>query len=372
MGFWHTGYMEFHEPSGEEWLVAHEPAPPTFPCTHCGISFLTESDLRLHLFAGHSTVRPRLVYRGRECGRSRLAVTTETWPDDWVITNARNISVNSRSMPADQASDFLASQRDGVSVVVLDNGAVPQTFEFEFALADEEDLQGVDDALQRLIEGGELSPRTVHDFIERSKRHRTAKRYLEGLASYFYGVLARENASDHVDRQGVGYEGKYDRAVSMLGAFDRPPAEAICGIVAFHYNQFTRAMAKTKSQRVANVSLRFQAMTGGSEWEVNALSSLEHSSLDHALSDSLIDSVLAWSAVALDGSAIQEVQELEAALNSQRREDQFKLSLVAAEHYLARGDHTTAAKHAENLRHTRHAETWYTGLRRRLQGAPRQ
>ena len=120
------------------------------------------------------------------------------------------------------------------------------------------------------------------------------------------------------NRPGAGYQGKYDRAVGILGAFDRPPAEAICGIVAFHYNQFDRAMTKTKSQRVAEVSLRFQAMLTGAHWLDGDLSSSPHSSLDFALSDSLIEQVLEWSALPLDGSASGRVVELVENLASQR------------------------------------------------------
>jgi hypothetical protein len=217
-----------------------------------------------------------------------------------------------------------------------------------------------------------LSRRTILDFIERSKKHRSARRYLEGLSTYLYGVVARERSSesDLVGRPGdAGYAGKYDRAVSMLGDFDRPPAEAICGMVAFHYNQFVRAMAKTKSQRVANVSLRIQAMISGSTWDRSDLSSLEHSSLDHALSDSMIDQVLKWGAIPLDGSANLFAREIDAELKSHRPEDQFKLRFVAVEHYLAAGDPEAASCHAEALRHSRDTESWYTDFRGRLEGA---
>jgi hypothetical protein len=192
------------------------------------------------------------------------------------------------------------------------------------------------------------------------------------LANYLYGVLAREGAAEPGLADGsasVSYQGKYDRAVGILGAFDRPPAEAICGIVAFHYNQFDRAMTKTKSRRVAEVSLRFQAMLKGAPWLDGDLSSSPHSSLDFALSDSLIEQVLKWSALPLDGSASDQVIELTAALHSQRPYDALKLHMVAAEHLRAAGDLTSAAQHAEQLRHLRSTEGWYADFRSRVQGA---
>ena len=372
MGFWHTGYMEFHEPTGEGFGLQSETAPPAYPCPKCGLEFSSERDLRVHSFAGHATPRPMLVFRGRECGRSRLTITTKTSPAQWVMKNAQLVTVNGRSVTPRRAAAFLSSQRSGVSDVVLTNDDVSQTFQFKFSLAEETDLQGVDAALARLIDGGELSLRSIDDFIMRSKPYPTASRYLSGLAEYLYGVLARESTAEPrpVDESvGAGYQGKYDQAVGILGAFDRPPAEAICGIVAFHYNQFDRAMTKTKSRRVAEVSLRFQAMLKGEHWLDGDLSSSPHPSLDSALSDSLIEQVLKWSAVPLDGSASDQMAELTANIQSQRPGDAFKLHMVAAEHFLATRDPTSAARHAEWLRHSRRTEAWYTDFRSRLQGA---
>ena len=375
MGFWHTGYMEFHEPTGEGSFASAAPLPPSYPCPTCGLEFSSERDFRVHAFEGHATPRPILVLRGRECGSSRLTVTAETSTGDWVTKNAQSVAVNGRLTAADQAVAFLASQRSGVTDVTLTNGDVSRTFEFEFALADEADLDGVDAALDRLIDGGELGFRAIDDFIMRSKRYPTASRYMSGLANYLYGVLAREGAAEVgiLDKScDLGYQAKYDQAVGTLGSFDRAPAEAICGIVAFHYNQFDRAMTKTKSQRVAEVSLRFQAMLRGEHWPSGDLSLSPHTSLDFALSDSVIEQVLEWSAVALDGTAAADVADLVANLVWQRPYDAFKLHMVAAEHCLSAGDLTSALQHAEWLRHGRITEGWYRGFRRRVQGVSGQ
>lgn len=375
MGFWHTGYMEFHEPTGEGSLAPAAPVPPTYPCSSCGLEFSSERDLRVHRFEGHATPRPILVLQGRECGRSRLTLSTETSTADWVIQNARSVAVNKRLTTVDQAVAFLASQRSGVTEVTLTNGELSRTFQFEFTLADDADLGGVDAALCRLIDGGELSLRSIDDFIMRSKRYPTASRYTSGLANYLYGVLAREGAPESgilENSQGLGYEAKYDRAVGTLGSFDRPPAEAICGIVAFHYNQFDRAMTKTKSQRVADVSLRFEAMLKDESWPIGDLSLSPHTSLDFALSDSVIEQVLEWSAVALDGTAAGDVAELVANLERQRPPDAFKLHMVAAEHYLAVGDFDNAVQHADWLRHSRNTEGWYGRFRLRVEGVSGQ
>jgi hypothetical protein len=372
MGFWHTGYFEFHEPTEEGSGAPRQPRPPSFPCPICGVEFSSEADLRIHTFEGHPTERPVLVLNGRECGQGRLTITYETAASDWVIRNAGAVWINGHPMSVWEAVDFVSAQRHGVVDVTLGNGNVQLDFHFEFALADADDLEGVDAALQHLVGGAELSPRTIDDFIMRSKRYPTGWRYYSGLADYLYGVFAREKDAESVagaDRAGARYEERYNGAVEILGTFDRPPAEAICGIVAFHYNQFERAMTKTRSQRVAEVSMRFQAMLRGENWQRGNLALSPHTSLDFALSDSVIEQVLEWSALPLDGTAAaRDVTTMVANIGMQRPSDALKLHLIAAEHYLAAGSLPSAAQHAEQLRHGRTTEGWYSDFQHRLQG----
>lgn len=372
MGFWHTGYMEFHEATGDGPDAHIEPRPITFSCTKCQVEFSTPRDLRVHSFEGHTVQRPVLVFKGRECGKSRLTITAKTSEKDWAIRNADSIQINGVATSIPRAVEVLASQRSGVLDVCLVGSDTVHSSQFEFVFAEEGDLEGVDAALARFMDGGELSVRSIDDFIMRSQSYWTAKRYQSGLADYLYGVLAREGVSESGVRSysrdgGGGYEGKYDQAVGILGAFDRPPAEAICGIVAFHYNQFQRAMTKTKSQRVAEVSLRFQALLRGQPWRSPGLLQVTHSSLDSALSDSVIEQVLAWSAIPLDGTAANSVAELVSQIDTQLPRDAFKLHLVAAEHALAAGELASASLHGERLRYSREAATWYTDFRQRLQ-----
>lgn len=369
MGFWHTGYMEFHEPTGGEgWARPAKPTPPAYPCRRCGLIFSSEQDLHVHAFGGHSIRRPILVLMGRECGRSRLTVTTPTSPANWVTRNAQRAAVNGRRVAPEEIAPLLSAQRSGVFDVELANDSIVQEFQFEFNLAEEDDLWGVDAALEHLIEGHELDLRAIDKFIMQGKRHLSASRYMAGLADYLYGVLRREGIDPAIPVN-ASYEAKYDQAVGVLGAFDRPAAEAICGLVGFHYNQFDRAMIKTRSERVAAVSLRLQAMLARKPWIPDDLSSAPHTSLDIALSDSVIDRVLQWCAIPLDGSAKGRAADIVAALPEQRPNDALKLRLIVAEHFLAAGDLDAALRQAEELRHHQKTEHWYANFRSRVEGA---
>jgi hypothetical protein len=181
LGFWHTGYMEFHEPTGGGGGGLFGPLPlPTFPCAACGLIFQSERDLRVHSFHGHVMRRPILMFKGRECGRSRLIITSQIAPSDWVVHAAQSASINGTQMSVDAAIELLSVQRAGVVDVALANDGIVREFEFEFGVADEADLDGVDGALRHLIDGGELSRGAINDLIMRAGKFPTAVRYSSG------------------------------------------------------------------------------------------------------------------------------------------------------------------------------------------------
>ena len=133
---------------------------------------------------------------------------------------------------------------------------IVQEYQFEFSIAEEEDLRHVDEALARFIYRRTLSLQAIEEFIQQAKEFKSARHYLSGIADYLYGVLAREreDLANKDYRECLDYQSKYDQAVNKLGMFDRQPAEAICGLVAFHYNHFDIAMKKTHSMRVSTIS----------------------------------------------------------------------------------------------------------------------
>lgn len=370
MGFWHTGYMEFHEPESEPLGPPSPPKPPEFPCPECALVFSSERARRAHRFDGHATKRPALVFRGRECGRTRLMVTSASNPADWTISDVEHISVNSRDTSPAGVAKYLAGVTTGVQTVTVSNGPLERTFEFDFCLADEGDLLLVDQALEKLISSRELSRNAIDAFIMRAGRGVTARRYREGLATYLYGVLAREGDDDpgRVDTSGAPlYEQRYNSAVALLSTFDRPAAEAICGLVALHYNQFDLAVRKTNSHRVSDVAARFRSLLAGGAFVRTSLADRSHGSFDQALSDSITEDLLDVGAAPLDGTMSPVVRHVLPGLSDLRPQDQFKVRLIAAEAMLAAGDIDGAARHGEALRHSKEMGAWYAGFRTRLQ-----
>lgn len=371
MGFWHTGYLEHHEPTG--WMSSAPiiPLPPQYPCERCGVVFSTREDHDVHVFDGHATARPILLLRGRECGRSRHSVIRPTTPEDWVVQNAVEVLVNGNAVAAEALGAQLSRMRSGVVSVELIGAQADQVFDFSFSIADEQQLERVDRRLAELIAGRSLSLHAIDQFIERCREHESARRYRDGFATYLFGVLARDRAPESGLRTRSAaqpaYVTKFNEAVAILSDFDRPPAEAVCGLVAFHYNHFDVALRKTRSPRVARAARRLQSLLAGTAVDERG-SVGDRSSLDYVLSDSETEQVLSWCCIQLDGTAQSAVHDMERALVRLEPSDQIKLRVIAAEHHLAAGAMDSVEVHLSALRHSRDAELWISSVRERREG----
>ena len=358
--------------------------PEVFRCLRCDLKFRTSEDLSDHMHGGHITRRPMLIFQGRECDRSRHSVVSTTDGRDWQFVSARSVRVNDRIATEEEARALLSSMTTGVIKVVLEGDDAEQEFEFLFTIANEQELAAVDDVLQDLIGSKELTFPSIGSFVDRTEQLASAHEYPSAFADYLYGVLAREKSnesglrrsqvrggSEQIDK---AYAEKFTSAVEVLGRYDRAPARAICGLVAFHYNQFEHAMCRTQSDRVALASLRFASLLNCTLTSSESIAGAVHPELDSALSDTEIENVLWWCCIPLDGSAQAEVDEIESALNPEQSRDRlqsrdrFKLRIIAAEHYFAAGKFETGRRHMERLQNGMVADHWVTWYRKRLEG----
>jgi hypothetical protein len=330
---------------------------PTLPCPQCGRRFRTQADLELHRFDGHTFSRPLLLLRGRECGRSRLTVTEPTTSQDWEAFDCQTMTINGHESEPSKAGALLSTFDDAVVSVVLAGDRTEQTFDLRFAIADLSDLDGVDGRLREMVRGHQLTIAAIEGFLAATEQFRTAGNYTAGIATYLYGVLAREQSPES-GLEHDAYRGRFDEAVSLLGGFDRDSADAICGLVAFHYNQFELATLRTGSPRVAWASRRMLRLLRGDDLEDEEVEAPARWSLDFVLSDAITEQVLTWSCIPLDGSADATVEEIESSLPSQEPFDQLKLRIVVAEHYLRAGATDLGRRHVAELRHNQIAETW--------------
>ncbi len=375
MGFWHTGYIDHlddyaFDPFDRGREV--ELPPPVYPCPQCRSEFDTAGALENHLFDGHPTSRPVLVLRGRECGRSRLAVIEPTSPDDWAFHNCGSIMVNRTAMTVADAKALLAATSAGVVEVRLVGDRTQQDFEFSFEVAEKVELEAIDDKLADMVTGRSLTIAVIEAFLSATARYASAGRYRGGVANYLYGVLGREGSPESgllgADDQGrPRYMARFDDAVGSLRHIERPPAEAICGLVAFQYNHFEEAQIRTRSPRVATASRRLAMLLAGGDPVLLPAVEDDRSSIDYALSDAKTEQVLEWCCIPLDASAQRAAQEMETALMNQAPADQLKIRVLLAEHYLISGRLELADPHVRTLRHNRITEPWATRFEQRAE-----
>lgn len=377
MGFWHTGYLDHMDAYvGDIFAPTREVVvpPPVFPCPLCHRKFDQADLLDDHLFDGHRSNRPILMLHGRECGRSRIAVVSETAPADWVFHNCHEILVNGSRVPLVDAASRMASTAAGVFEVRLIGERTEQQFEFSFEIADPAELEAVDQKLDDIVMGRSLSIGVIEAFLDVTARFRTVGSYSAAIGNYLFGVLGREQSPEsglvNVDDEGrPRYMSRFDDAVETLRHVRRPPAEAICGLVAFQYNHFAEAQMRTASPRVAQVAGRLGALFDGNEPSGLAPPRDDRSSMDYTLSDAVTEAVLEWSCVPLDGSAATAVREMESAIDELMPADQLKLHVVAAEHHLAAGAEGAAEPHLRAVRHNHAAEAWVASFRNRMEQA---
>jgi len=371
MGFWQTGYLEHHEQTGyQNELTSYEPPPPVFRCETCDMEFEKHDELRTHIFAGHNSKRPQLFLQGRECGRSRKFVIEGTRASDWEVRNAIEVFINGKAVLLGDVGRVLCAEHFGVTTVLLRGESTGQDFEFEFTVAEESDLNTVDAQLLELMRGRVLSMASIDRFLENTNTAKSANLYRSGFANYFYGVLAREgspesgltNSPDDVP----AYMKKYDQAVSHLTLFNRAPAEAVCGLVAFHYNQFEISRKKTRSPRVAWVSQRLGSLVEGKTIS-NRDAIPTFGSSDMSFSDRETERVLTWCCIPLDGSANAEVDKIEGAISNCRPADQLKLHIISAEHHLKNNDLSKVLSHVSVIRHNTALQGWIDSVQNRTE-----
>ena len=352
MGFWHTGYMEHHEADffRSLTLTPAVPAPPRFACPDCSRVFDSVQELESHRFNGHSSRRPVLLLRGLECTRSRLTVSQSTEASDWDPIDCQLVTVNGVALDPTQAVNALAGLSAGVAKIVLHGEHVSEEVDLRFAIAQPDDLDLVDDRLAEMVRRRTLSIAAIESFLAETGDAKSATDYRAGIAQYLYGVLARERASDSfLDYD--AYRGRFDEAVALLAPFHRAPADAICGLVGFHYNQFDVATARCPETRLAAVADRLSTLISGGSVDVDQLEAGDPSDLVYVLSDRYTEQVVEWCSMDLTGGASNVCTEIERGLGDQDPMDQLKLRLVAVEHMLAAGDWTRARTVINELRH---------------------
>lgn len=356
MGFWHTGYMEFHELNG--FGDDYVPSAPEYPCQHCDAVFVDIEALRQHRFEKHPLSRPVLMINGREIGSVPFYVTSPLLAKHVHLLHCASVSVNGREMASASVGAFLSRIRNDVANLELSNQGVSATFSVHVEIAEMPDLAGVDKCFLSVARTQRLDMRAIEAFIAEAEEFRTASRYYGGICDYFYGVLAKERSPDSTLKY-EDYREKFGRAAEKLKDFNRPPAIAIGALIAFHFNQFKEAAAMAKGLRLGVAAGRFERLLGGNAKVAGEMLSEDFSDdIEKLLTDVETEKLLAWSV--LKPKKLEPLlKDLEAFSRRDIPEtDRAKLRVLLGEVHVAIGAFDEAFRNARELRNSPAFAVW--------------
>jgi hypothetical protein len=349
MGFWHTGYMDFHEPVGLD--GSYPPNTTAYTCQICDSTFGNQQDLQAHRFEAHPFERPLLFIRGLEVGSTPLRITRALQPEEVVASRFDHARINGTRIPAKELGRKLSKITNDRVAIELANENVLSRFDITFEIASRSDLAGVDSCFLAVARRRRLDIRAIEDFILEARNFASALGYCEGVCDYLYGVLAKERAQD-TRLTYEKYREKFGRAADLLKDFQTPLSQAIRALVAFHFNHFRDSALIGSNLRVGAAAGRFGGWLGHKPFagESRLISQLNQT-LDPLLTDLETEKIITW-VVAQKRVALRQLPDIEANLKQDIAEfDRAKLHMILAELYLGNGEGQKAKRHARELLH---------------------
>jgi hypothetical protein len=370
MGFWHTGYAEFHEPTGFGEYVFTPPPPVRYSCEHCSKSFLDLEVLRKHRFEEHPVRQPALLLRGKPVGALPQVLMTPLGPADVVVEDATNCLLNGQPLRPAHLGQLLAAMRSEFAEVELSNQGASTRCQLDFRVADEANLAGVEAAFLRLARDRVLNIEAVSRFNDDCRAFASAMPYCDGISHYLYGVMAKERSPD----SGLKHEEyiqRFLRSSEELSGFGRPLARSVRSLVAFHFNQFDDAEYLAPEGALRHAAGAFAGLLQGLPWHFDAaFSPAPGSAVEDLLTDQETLQILADASHGL----VELKVRADELLSHLRRApaggyDHMKRMLLTCEALAARDEpasHGDARKLARTLAGKPDTSAWANALLERL------
>ena len=367
MGFWHTGYIEFHQFSGieTEWI----PSPPQVQCSYCQLMFDSEDELRQHRFEAHPFRQPTVFLDGQEIGNQRVRITRPLAPEQLGIEGAERAVLNGREVPIAELGSEIAQVSDDVCRITLTKDGVASHFEMEICIASDKDLEGVEKQFDRMAATRRLDIRVVDEFIDACLPFKSAVGYCDGVCSYLYGLMAKERAAD-CSLKHEQYIGKYSTAAKQLAPYDRKLAHTIGGLIEFHFNHFREPARLCPDSRLGRVSIRFatwiDSRSAAHAASVEASGS-RATSIERVVTEMDTERILGWATRPLESLAgdVSEISEM-CRRPDLEEFDRVKLHMLLGETLLATGNRTAALAHARTLRNLPAVNVWAESIIREI------
>lgn len=370
MGFWHTGYAEFHEPTGLGDRPWTPPPPIRYGCQLCTQSFADLEELRKHRFEQHPVRQPTLLLRGKPVGALPQRLTTPLEATDVLVEDASGCLLNGEPVDLGSLGRHLAAFKYEYVKLELRNQGATTRCVLDFHIADESDLVAVETAFLRLARERVLSIEAVSRFNEDCRVFTSAMPYCDGIAHYLYGVMAKECAPDSGLKRDE-YVQRYLRSSDELSGFDRSLARSVRSLVAFHFNQFDDAEQLAPLGPLRHAAGAFAGILRGMPWQYDEAGS---PASDGAVEDMLTDQetlhILADAThdlVKLERQADDLLAKL--CRSSFSGYDRMKRILLTCEALAARNDeasHVAARRLAREVAAKPETVLWARGMLERL------
>ena len=369
MGFWQTGYAEFHEPSGLEEFQYSPPQPVAYSCEYCSQRFWDLEELRRHRFERHPLRQPALLIRGRAVSHLPLKVMTILKPSDVLVEDATQCTVNGKPTKLSELGVHLAKMRMEFVDLELANKDVTTQCKIDFKIAEESHLRGVEESLMRMARSRVLSVDSISRFVQDCRDYGTAMSYCDGICHYLYGVMAKERSPDsglHPDQ----YAERYLRSSDELIDISRPLARSIRALIAFHFNHFDDAKSLALKGRLRQAATTFSnLLNAAGSSSTNEAESFGQNAVENLLMDQ--DTMEIVADAIQDLNKLQErADELYAILSRTGGGfDSLKRKIVTCEAHVARNDDASrvvARKIARELTNQPDINAWAEGILNRL------
>ncbi|MDO1485893.1 hypothetical protein HNC20_18305 [Rhodococcus rhodochrous] len=217
----------------------------------------------------------------------------------------------------------------------LGNDRSQREYEFDFAIAEEADLRGVEEELARFIADGVVNSSSINAFFERTLAFPTARNYAGGITEYLYWLAGRGQVLDATAE--VRNREKLNKAADMLRDLHRPASLAVTSLISFHFNQFGEAAHRALSPHLGMVAERLGRMltvrtTPADLIEIPGTPS----HLEQLLADDRTRDLIKLCSLPLSSASSAEVSNFDLATVDGY--DLTKAALFITEHHLATGD----------------------------------